>query len=288
MTDQPHFTTRRGFIAAAGFGGTALYGLWVGYGAAPSPLALFGATHADTAASGAGHAAHSASGHEALTPEAFEARVQAFVARFGESDGSVRPRADGAANDAVPDAAQHDPHAGHAPPARASHGDHGAHGAAAHAPHSAQDERPHADHGALGVAAHGSHSGSDAHPRGGHGDHGAAAHAPRSIPDAHPHDTVDPIDVWLHAGRFFFMPWHLRLVTHQPYRFRMMATDVSHGASIQFGRGGRMIRLRPGQLVETDITLHQPGDYLIYCTVYCGAAHDAMQARLSVTEGGAA
>ena len=66
MTDQSHFTTRRGFITATGFGGTALYGLWVGYGAAPGPLALFGATHCKDAADTGGQDAHAAPGPVAL------------------------------------------------------------------------------------------------------------------------------------------------------------------------------------------------------------------------------
>ena len=244
MSDQPHFTTRRGFIAAAGFGGTALYGLWVGYGAAPSPLALFGATHDAPTANPADHAAHSASEAGSLTPEAFELRVRDFVARFGEADGSVRPGPDGAAHEAMADDAHHDAHADHTLQVPAGHG--------------------------------------------GHDGHGAAEPAPPSSEEAHLHDEANPIDIWLQAAQFFFEPWHLRLETNQPYRFRMMATDVAHGASIQFGRSGRMIRLRPGQLVETGMTFRRPGEYLIYCTLYCGAAHDAMQARLSVTEGGAA
>ena len=241
MEDTPHITTRRGFITAAGFGGTALYGLWVGYGAAPGPLALFGAAHTEEAAGSAGHAAHAAPGSEALTPEAFEAQVQAFIQRFGEADGSVRPRPDEASHGAMADQADHAAHAGHAPVS--------------------QDD---------------------------HGDHGSADHGPQSGPDAHAGDNAGPIDIWLQAAQFYFEPWHLRLETNRPYRFRMMTTDVAHGASVQFGRGGRMIRLRPGQLVETEMRFSRAGEYLIYCTVYCGAAHDAMQARLSVTEGGAA
>ncbi|MDD7973370.1 hypothetical protein [Roseinatronobacter alkalisoli] len=236
MTDKPHLTTRRGFIAAAGLGGTALYGLWVGYGAAPGPLALFSATHADDASGIAEHAAHAAPQTDAITPEAFEARVQDFIQRFGEPDGSVRPRLVDDARDTTSDQA----HAGHAPLAH------------------------------------------DVHV-----DHGAAAHVDHSATPSHAESTA-PINVWLHAGQFFFAPWHLRLTTHQPYRFRMMATDVAHGASVQFGRGGRMIRLRPGQLVDTEMRFSEAGEYLIYCTVYCGAAHDTMQAQLSVTEGGAA
>lgn len=197
MTDKPHLTTRRGFIAAAGLGGTALYGLWVGYGAAPGPLALFGAKHADDAH---GIADNAPPQTNAMTPEAFEARVQEFIQRFGAPDGSVRPRLADAARDTTSDPA----HAGHAPLA------HDNHGAAAHGDHSATT--PHAE-------------------------------------------SPAPIDVWLQAGQFFFAPWHLRLEAHQPYRFRMMATDVAHGASVQFGRGGRMIRLRPGQLVDTEMRL---------------------------------
>jgi cytochrome c oxidase subunit II len=242
MNDTPHFTTRRGFIAAAGFGGTALYGLWVGLGAAPGPLALLGASHADAGAGNTDHAGHATPEAPPLTPAEFEARVQDFVARFREADGSVRP---------------------------------------------SQDD---VGHGTMGGHAHAGpvagHAGAEHHDDPGQG-HGVAGHAPTARIAAQSADAGKPVDVWLQAGQFHFTPWHLRLVTHQPYRLRMMATDVSHGASIQFGRGGRMIRLRPGQLVETGLTLLRPGDYLIHCTVYCGAAHDAMQARLSVTDGGA-
>ena len=74
----------------------------------------------------------------------------------------------------------------------------------------------------------------------------------------------------------------LRLDAGQPYRFRMMTLDVSHGASIQFGRGGRMVRLRPGRLTEAGMTFERPGRYLMTCTLYCGAAHDLMQATIEV------
>jgi len=43
-----------------------------------------------------------------------------------------------------------------------------------------------------------------------------------------------------------------------------------------------MTRLRPGRTTEMDITFHQPGRYLVYCTMYCGPAHDVMQATIEV------
>lgn len=62
MDKKNHFTTRRGFIAASGFGGISLYGLWAAYGAAPGPLALLGLEHpeAPPPSSGGGHSEHSA------------------------------------------------------------------------------------------------------------------------------------------------------------------------------------------------------------------------------------
>lgn len=91
-----------------------------------------------------------------------------------------------------------------------------------------------------------------------------------------------PIEVLMSAGKFYYLPNALRLDAGQPYRFRMMALDISHGASIQFGQGGRMMRLRPARLTETEMTFRRPGRYLVTCTIYCGAGHDLMQATIEV------
>jgi heme/copper-type cytochrome/quinol oxidase subunit 2 len=64
-----------------------------------------------------------------------------------------------------------------------------------------------------------------------------------------------------------------------------MAVDVAHGATLQLAPGARVVRLRPGALVEQEYTFQRAGEYLLYCTVYCGLAHDRMQGRIIVTEG---
>ncbi|WP_145109845.1 hypothetical protein [Cereibacter sediminicola] len=245
MTNRNHFTTRRGFIATAGFGGTALYGLWALYGVAPGPFDLIDAAPAPSAGA-AGHAAHAGGGMDASSEvAAFEDEVRAFVARYEQPDGSVFPRSG-------PAAAQ-DAHAGHAKPAPASD-EHDVAGPDLHAMHMPGMDMP-TDHGTG---------------------HGAA-----QGPDSHAEAIVVP----LLASRWFYEPSHLRLEVGPTYRFRMMATDVAHGASIQFGTGGRMIRLRPGQLVEQEFTFREPGELLVTCSFFCGAGHDAMQARISVVEG---
>lgn len=191
MPEQRHFTTRRGFVAALGFGAVSLYGVWAAFGAAPFP---FGGPH-ETVRPPAGHG-----GAPAMTPETFRIEHDFFVRKSAQSGGG--------ASSHIPD---------HAPP----------------------------DHG-----------------------HGGAAGA---------------ADVYLLASRFAYSPDLLHLKAGVPYRFRLMADDVTHGASIQLGSASRIIRLRPNIVTEQTITFIRPGTYLVYCTVYCGPAHDAMQGRITVT-----
>ncbi|HXH04358.1 MAG TPA: hypothetical protein VNN09_13730 [Candidatus Competibacteraceae bacterium] len=209
--DKPHFTTRRGFIAASGFGVVALYGLWAAYGAAP--LGFIGADEQQAEATAGGHGGH---GGATAGPDAeeFKRLTEAFVAANQLPDGSVQPRRMATAAPAMADE-----HAGHGMPA-----------------------------------------------------------AP--MPEEH---AEGPIDVYLMAFRFGYKPAVLKLEAGVPYRFRMMAVDTTHGASINLGEASRMLRLRPNTLVEQEVTFTRPGQYLLYCTVYCGLAHDLMQGKIIVT-----
>jgi heme/copper-type cytochrome/quinol oxidase subunit 2 len=89
-------------------------------------------------------------------------------------------------------------------------------------------------------------------------------------------------DVYLMAYQWGFTPDVLRLDANRAYRLRMMAVDVSHGAAIRLGPGSRIVRLRANTLVEQTATFSRPGEYLVYCTVYCGPGHARMQGRLIV------
>lgn len=234
MTTKPHFTTRRAFVAAAGFGGVSLYGLWAAYGAAPNPFATLtsggtnntphGSAHEGAAvepppqaAQGGAHSAHGGTSPTGPNAQEFSQMTAEFSERYRLSDGRVYPRRLAAVT-----ANSDDPHAGHT-------------------------------------------------------DHVQAPKIDAAVSNNH-----GPIDVLMTAGKWFYLPNALRLDAGQAYRFRMMALDVSHGASIQFGKGGRMMRLQPGRITETVLTFERPGRYLMHCTVYCGEAHDMMQATIEV------
>ncbi len=95
-------------------------------------------------------------------------------------------------------------------------------------------------------------------------------------------EAVPPLDVFMIAQQWSFDPSELRLRTGIPYRFRMMAVDAAHGASLQLGRGSHIIRLPKGVLVERELTFTEPGEYLLYCTIYCGEGHQFMNGKIEV------
>jgi cytochrome c oxidase subunit II len=130
-------------------------------------------------------------------------------------------------------------------------------------------------------------SGSDAASSGAMAGHSHAASGHQAMPThgaaAAPAQTGGaPVDVYLLAQRWSFDPAVLRLRAGGSYRLRMMAVDVSHGASFQLGSASQIIRLRPGVVDDRLVTFTRPGEYLIYCTVYCGPGHDRMSAKLIV------
>lgn len=127
------------------------------------------------------------------------------------------------------------------------------------------------------------HVGHDAQMMKDHAMPGSASPAATGARDAALGAGVGPIEVYLMAHQWGYAPAVLRLEAGVPYRFRMMAVDVAHGASIQLGGASRIIRLRPGALVEQELTFTRPGEYLLYCTVYCGLPHDRMRGTIIVT-----
>jgi heme/copper-type cytochrome/quinol oxidase subunit 2 len=88
--------------------------------------------------------------------------------------------------------------------------------------------------------------------------------------------------VYLQAFQYGYRPSKLCLKSGETYVFKMMSTDVTHGASIQLGPGSKMIRLPPGVLVEQEVTFTEPGEYMLYCSYYCGVGHPVMAAKIIV------
>ena len=70
-------------------------------------------------------------------------------------------------------------------------------------------------------------------------------------------------------------------------RFRVTSADVNHGFAL-YGPDDQIVaqtQAMPGYVNELDVTFEQPGRYRVLCLEYCGLAHHAMTADITVTEG---
>lgn len=192
------------------------------------------------------------------------------------------------------------PREGHDEGEEGGHDEHGGHGStgmpdtsAFRAEAEAFNERYRLPDGSVQPPVPGSVAPDLAMPMAGHEGHAGMA-MPGTAPPAHEHGheaghddppapAGEPVDAYLLVQQWLFEPSVLRLAAGVPYRLRMLSLDVSHGASLQLGLGSRIVRLRPGVPTDLLVRFERPGDYLLYCTVYCGLGHDQMHGRIIVT-----
>jgi heme/copper-type cytochrome/quinol oxidase subunit 2 len=196
-----------------------------------------------------------------MRPEVFEKITYQFVEDFGLPDGSVRPthRRTASAAATVESHGDREEEAD-------GHGDAAGRGA----PMAASEDNAHSSATEPDEASRESSSAARAAVV--HGDEEARAGD----------EGEEPIDVYLMALRYSYVPRVLRLEHGVAYRFRMMSIDVNHGASIHSGFAGHIMR-RPAQtMVEMVMTFPERGEYMIYCTVYCGEGHSTMKGKIIV------
>jgi len=70
--------------------------------------------------------------------------------------------------------------------------------------------------------------------------------------------------------------------------FRVTASDVNHGFGI-YSEDGQLVaqtQAMPGYINRLVHTFEKPGTYEVLCLEYCGVAHHAMIAEITVTEAG--
>ena len=243
-----HFTARPGFTIFVGFLVLTLYFVWAGYGAAPTSLGFLTETQGESMGGMAGMAQGGHGGAVGgMTPEEFHEITEKFVEDLSLPDGSVRPTRQWMASMAAMAGAQED----------------------------REDEADeHRDMGEAMKAGEASRMASSAEtmPAVGHEEE-----------EGHGDDEgEEPIDVFLMAMQFSYTPTVLRLEHGVPYRFRIMSMDVNHGASIHTGFAGHIMR-RPAQtMVDMVMTFPDPGEFMVYCTVYCGVGHGQMKGKIIV------
>jgi heme/copper-type cytochrome/quinol oxidase subunit 2 len=74
----------------------------------------------------------------------------------------------------------------------------------------------------------------------------------------------------------------LRVRRGQEVILRLMANDVHHGFALP-AFGVKPMELIPGHYYEVRFRADRAGEFPLFCTVFCGPAHERMHARLVVT-----
>jgi heme/copper-type cytochrome/quinol oxidase subunit 2 len=230
-----------------------LYGLWAAYGAAPTSLQFLTDMQSETDTQSEGMAGMAMGGHGAgaggVTPEEFHEITEKFVEDLSLPDGSVVPTRQWMASMAAMGGAHEDRE-------------------------DEADEHRDMDEAMKPGEAAGMASSAETMPAVGHEEAEEEGHGSAQ--------GGEPIDVYLMAMQFYYHPTVLRLERGVAYRFRMMSMDVNHGASIHTGFAGHIMR-RPAQTMsEMVMTFSEPGEFMIYCTVYCGVGHSQMKGKIIV------
>ncbi len=242
-----HFTLRRGFVVFVGFSILTLYFLWAGYGAAPTNLSFLAETQDEAQAESMGGMA----GMAGMGPGE------------GEEGGLTPDEFDEITEKFVEDLSLPD---GSVRPTREWTRQYGPHSGGEEGQAEAVDLEETARVAAeITVAV----TSEQAVAREEEEEHGLD-------------EGEEPIDVFLMALRFSYTPSVLRLKHGVPYRFHMMSMDVNHGVSINTGSAGHIMRRPARALVSMVMTFPNSGEFMIYCTVYCGLGHGQMKGKIIV------
>lgn len=98
-----------------------------------------------------------------------------------------------------------------------------------------------------------------------------------------PHDDANGVTIEVKASRYKFDPGTLTSINvtkGQVVTLRLTSLDVTHGFAIT--EYGIQQEVAPGQTVEVHFTADKTGDFVIYCTVFCGTGHPQHKGTLHV------
>ncbi|WP_166240485.1 cytochrome c oxidase subunit II [Paenibacillus turpanensis] len=79
---------------------------------------------------------------------------------------------------------------------------------------------------------------------------------------------------------FGYTPGEVEVPAGAKIRFTVTSSDVVHGFQIPNTAVNLMVV--PGEVNHMTYTFKEPGDYLVLCNEYCGAAHEGMKMIIKV------
>jgi cytochrome c oxidase subunit II len=87
-------------------------------------------------------------------------------------------------------------------------------------------------------------------------------------------------DAYMLAFAFGYAPDKMEVPVGAKINFHVTSKDVVHGFQIPGTNVNFMVM--PGEVNQLSYTFTKPGEYLVLCNEYCGAAHEMMMTRIIV------
>lgn len=87
-------------------------------------------------------------------------------------------------------------------------------------------------------------------------------------------------NAYMVAYAFGYNPGKMEIPVGATVHFQITSSDVVHGFQIPGTNVNMMVV--PGEVNHLSYTFTEPGEYLILCNEYCGAAHEYMMATIIV------
>ncbi len=93
-------------------------------------------------------------------------------------------------------------------------------------------------------------------------------------------ENKDIREIEVEAYRYAFKPDPIVVRKGEKVRLLVKSADVTHGIQIKEYRINE--KLPKGETKAIEFTASKPGEFTIYCSVYCGPGHGRMHGRLIV------
>ncbi|MBP1969009.1 cytochrome c oxidase subunit 2 [Virgibacillus natechei] len=110
---------------------------------------------------------------------------------------------------------------------------------------------------------------------------------PQKVDETEPFDNPgvfevgeNEYEVVMTLQAFSFTPSDIELPVGAEVTFTMTSKDVIHGFQIAGTNANAMVV--PGHIQTITETFDEPGEYLVLCNEYCGAAHEMMSTTITV------
>jgi len=102
----------------------------------------------------------------------------------------------------------------------------------------------------------------------------------QDVPEIVVEPTGEVVEISMEAKKFEFIPSTIEVNQGDTVRITAVSTDVDHGLAID--EYGIREKLLPNEPATFEFVADKTGEFIYYCSVFCGKGHGKMRGKLIV------